>query len=179
AATADPRIARSLLANALAVVFAGAAIAGLAFVVVLLLRHGSLYAHDVHHLVPGGTPGWQARMLAAVLLLLPVLLQVGPVPLVFTALIACALYASTAEVVISITFLLGVALSPWMAEQIGQVAAFSGPAADVWLVEHGEGTGPEIARLLKRLETANELPVSFALARKAKLDGGPATADDP
>src|SRR5207248_9930419 len=107
--------------------------------------------------------GWQAPMLAAVLLLSPVLLQMGPVPLIFTALIACALYATTAEVVISIFLLLGLALSPWVAEEIGQVAAFSGPAAVVWLVEHGEGTGPEIGRLQKRLEAANELPVAFAL----------------
>src|SRR5919204_2156601 len=155
----------------------GVAAAALAFIVVLLLRHGSLYAHDVHHLVPGGTRGWQARMLAAVLLLLPVLLQMGPVPLIFTALIACALYATTAEVVISIALLAALALSPWAAEEIGQVAAFSGPAADVWIVEHGEGTGPEIARLQKRLEIANELPVSFALARKAKRDGDLVTAE--
>jgi tetratricopeptide (TPR) repeat protein len=177
AAWNDPRISRALLANALAVLFIGSMVAGLAFVIVLLLRHASLYAHDVHHLVPGGTRGWQARMLAAVLLLSPVLLQMGPLPLVFTALLACALYATTAEVVISISLLAGVALAPWAAEAIGQVAAFSGPAADVWVVEHGEGTGPEIARLQKRLETANELPVAFALARKAKRDGDLVTAE--
>jgi tetratricopeptide (TPR) repeat protein len=178
AAWSDPRISRALIANGLSVVFIGSVVAGFAFVIVLLLRHASLYAHDVHHLVPGGTRrGWQARMLAAVLLLSPVLLQMGPLPLVFTALLACALYATTAEVVISISLLLGFALSPWAAEGIGQVAAFSGPAADVWLVEHGEGTGPEIARLQKRLETVNELPVSFALARKAKRDGDLVTAE--
>ena len=116
-------------------------------------------------------------MLAAVLLLSPVLLQMGPLPLVFTTLLACALYATTAEAVISISLLVGLTLSPWAAEGIGQVAAFSGPAADVWLVEHGEGTGLEIARLQKRLETVNELPVSFALARKAKRDGDLVTAE--
>ncbi|HYY51691.1 MAG TPA: hypothetical protein VE755_02410, partial [Myxococcales bacterium] len=111
AAWNDPRISRALLANALAVLFIGSMVAGLAFVIVLLLRHASLYAHDVHHLVPGGTRGWQARMLAAVLLLSPVLLQMGPLPLVFTALLACALYATTAEVVISISLLAGLALA--------------------------------------------------------------------
>jgi tetratricopeptide (TPR) repeat protein len=178
AAWNDPRTSRALIANALAVVFIGSVVAGFAFVIVLLLRHASLYAHDVHHLVPGGTRrGWQARMLAAVLLLSPVLLQMGPLPLVFTAVLACALYATTAEVVISISLLVGMALAPWAAEQIGQVAAFSGPATDVWLVERGEGTGLEIARLQKRLETVNELPVSFALARKAKRDGDLVTAE--
>ena len=178
AAWNDPRISGALIANALAVLFIGSVVAGFAFVIVLFLRHASLYAHDVHHLVPGGTRrGWQSRMLAAVLLLSPVLLQMGPLPLVFTTLLACALYATTAEAVISISLLVGLTLSPWAAEGIGQVAAFSGPAADVWLVEHGEGTGLEIARLQKRLETVNELPVSFALARKAKRDGDLVTAE--
>jgi tetratricopeptide (TPR) repeat protein len=178
AAMADPRISRALLANALTMVFVGSLVAAFAFIVVLLLRHANLYAHDVHHLVPGGTRGWQARMLAAVLLLSPLLLQMGPVPLLFTALIACALYASTAEVAISISLLVALALSPWAAEEIGRTAVFSGPAIDVWLVEHGEGTGPELARLQKRFEsTATELPVAFALARKAKRDGDLATAE--
>src|SRR5207248_5069608 len=79
AAIADPRISRAALANLLAAVFVGSLVAALAFIAVLLLRHVNLYAHDVHHLVPGGTRGgWQARMLAAVLLLSPVLLQMGP-----------------------------------------------------------------------------------------------------
>src|SRR5207237_7668367 len=171
AAWSDPRTSRALIANALAVLFIGSVVAALAFVIVLLLRHTSLYAHDVHHLVPGGTRGWQARMLAAVLLLSPVLLQMGPLPLLFTSLIACALYASTAEVAISLSLLVALALSPWAAEEIGRTAVFSGPAVDVWLVEHGEGTGPEIGRLQKRFESTTELPVAFALARKAKRAG--------
>ena len=177
AAMADPRISRAVLANLLAALFVGGLVAALAFIVVLLLRHANLYAHDVHHLVPGGTRGWQARMLAAVLLLSPVLLQMGPVPLLFTSLIACAIYASTAEVAISLSLLVGLALSPWAAEEIGRTAVFSGPAVDIWLVEHGEGTGPEMGRLQKRFESTTELPVAFALARKAKRDGDLATAE--
>jgi len=174
AAMADPRISRAVLANLLAALFVGGLVAALAFIV---LRHANLYAHDVQHLVPGGTRGWQARMLAAVLLLSPVLLQMGPVPLLFTSLIACAIYASTAEVAISLSLLVGLALSPWAAEEIGRTAVFSGPAVDIWLVEHGEGTGPEMGRLQKRFESTTELPVAFALARKAKRDGDLATAE--
>jgi len=177
AAMADPRISRAVLANLFTVVFIGGLVAAFAFIVVLLLRHANLYAHDVRHLVPGGTRGWQARMLAAVLLLSPVLLQMGPVPLLFTSLIACAVYASTAEVAISISLLVALAMAPWAAEEIGRTAVFSGPAVDVWLVEHGEGTGPEVARLQKRFESTTELPVAFALARKAKRDGDLATAE--
>ena len=170
-------LARALLANALAILFVGLLAAGFTFAVVMFFRHANLYAHDVQHLVPGRAGGWQGRMLAAVLLLSPVLLQMGAVPLLFTALIAAALYATTAEVVVSVVFLAVLALSPLAAEKVGEVAAFSGAATDVWLIEHGEGTGAEVGRLLKRLESANELPVSFALARKAKRDGDLATAE--
>jgi tetratricopeptide (TPR) repeat protein len=136
-----------------------------------------LYRHDVHHLFPGGAGGWQTGMLAAVLLLLPLLLQMGPAPLVLTALLACALYASTSEAVISVLLLGALAASPWAASRIARVAAFGGPAMDVWLLEHGEGAGPEIARLQKRLDAGNELAVDFALARKAKREGDLATAE--
>ncbi|MGZ6125711.1 MAG: tetratricopeptide repeat protein, partial [Myxococcales bacterium] len=167
----EPRVSRAVLANVLTVLFVGVLVAGLAFVVVLFLRHAHLYRHDVHHLFPGGAGGWQTGMLAAVLLLLPLLLRMGPVPLVLTALLACALYASTAEAAISVLLLGALAASPWAAERIARVAAFGGSAMDVWLLEHGEGAGPEIARLQKRLESGNDLAVDFALARKAKREG--------
>src|SRR5205085_10392325 len=64
-----------------------------------------------------------------------------------------------------------------MAEGVARVAAFGGPAVDVWLIEHGLGTGPEVQRLQKRLDSSNELAVDFALARKAKRDGDFAGAE--
>jgi len=170
AALRDPRVSRALLANVLGVLFAGLLAAGAIFTLVLFLRYARLYAHDVHHLFPAGARRWQTRILAAVLLLLPVLLQLGPLPLLFTALLACALYAGTAELVVSLAFLGVLAASPLAAEAIGRVAAYGGPAADVWLVEHGEGTGPEIGRLQKRADEG-DLAVNFALGRKAKRDG--------
>jgi hypothetical protein len=173
----EPRVSRAVLANLLTILFVGVLVAGLAFVAVLFLRHAHLYRHDVHHLFPGGASAWQTTMLAAVLLLLPVLLRLGPVPLVLTALLACALYASTAEAAISVLLLGALAASPWAAERIARVAAFGGPAMDVWLLEHGEGAGPEITRLLKRAENGNELAVDFALARKAKREGDLPTAE--
>ncbi|HEY4769827.1 MAG TPA: hypothetical protein VIH51_04355, partial [Myxococcales bacterium] len=119
AATSDPRASRAALANLLSMLFVGLLVTTLGFAVVVFLRYANLYTHDVHHLFPGGVRGWQTRMLAALLLLLPVLLQMGPVPLLFSTMLAFALYASTAEVAISI-FLLGcLAASPFAAEQIG------------------------------------------------------------
>ena len=177
AALSDPRASRATLANLLSMLFVGLLVTTLGFAVVVFLRYANLYTHDVHHLFPGGVRGWQTRMLAALLLLLPVLLQMGPLPLLFSTMLAFALYASTAEVAISILLLGCLAASPFAAEQIGRVAAFGGQALDVWLVEHGEGTGPEIGRLQKRFESGNELAVDFVLARKAKRDGDLATAE--
>jgi len=169
AAMRDPRVSRAMLANVLGVLFAGLLLAGLAFVALLFLRYARLYAHDVHHLFPGKPRRWQSRMLAAVLLLLPLLATMGPVPLLFTALFACALYLSTAELVVSLALLGAVAAAPLAAQAIGKVAAYGGAAMDVWLVEHGEGTGPEIARLQQN--AGGDPAISFALARKAKRDG--------
>ncbi|TMA27813.1 MAG: tetratricopeptide repeat protein [Deltaproteobacteria bacterium] len=177
ATMADPRSGHALLANVLGVLFIGLLAAGVTFALVLFIRYAQLYAHDVHHLFPLGARRWQTAMLAAVLILLPLLLQLGPVPLIFTALLACALYTTTLETVIACALLLMLAASPWMAQAIGRVAAFGGSALDVWLVEHGPGSPPEIARLQKRLEFGNDLAVDFALARKAKRDGDFATAE--
>ena len=167
----DPRSSRALLANAFGVLFFGLVVAGLAFVLLLLARYAQLYVHDVHHLFPSGARRWQTKMLAAVLVLAPLLLQAGWVPLLFTTLFACALYATTVEVAVSCFLLLLLALSPWAAEGLGRIAAFGGPAVDVWLLEHGEGSSAEFARLQRRMEGTPDLAVPFALARKAKRDG--------
>jgi tetratricopeptide (TPR) repeat protein len=174
AAIRDPRISRAILANVLGVIFAGLLVAALLFA-----RYARLYAHDVHHLFPGRPRRWQTRMLAAVLLLLPLLLHMGAVPLLFTALLACALYMSTAELVVSVSLLGAMAAAPLAAEAIGRVAAYGGAAVDVWLVEHGEGTGPEIARLQRQIEgqAPGDIAIFFALARKAKRDGDLASAE--
>jgi TPR repeat protein len=168
---ADPRISRALFANAGGVLFCGLAVAGLAFVLLLLARYLQLYVHDVHHLFPPGARRWQTKMLAGVLVLSPLLLQIGWVPLIFTLLFACALYASAAEVAISCILLALLAGSPYAAEGLARLAAFGGPAIDVWMLEHGEGSLAELARLQRRLDLTPELPVAFALARKSKRDG--------
>jgi len=178
AAVDDPRLSRAALANGLSVLFLGLLAAGTVFVLVLFARYGKLYAHDVHHLFPAGARRWQTRMLAAVLLLLPVFLQMGPLPLVFTALLAVGLYLSTMEMVVALLLLCALAATPWASEGIGRIAAFGGPAVDVWLLEHGEGSGPEVSRLQRRLDAGvNEFAVDFALAHKAKRDGDLAAAE--
>jgi tetratricopeptide (TPR) repeat protein len=178
AAWNDPRLSRAFLANVLGVAFFGLCAAGVAFVALLFFRYAMLYAHDVHHLFPVGARRWQTKILAGVILLLPVFLQMGPGPLVFTALLAVALYMSTAETMVACLLLGAMAGSPYVAGGIANVAAFGGPAVDVWLLEHGQGSGPEVQRLQKRMESgANDFAVEFALAHKAKRDGDLATAE--
>lgn len=178
AAAADPRLSHATLANAGGVVFFGLLAAGLAFVLLLFARYAQLYVHDVHHLFPAGARHWQTRMLAAVLVASPLLLQMGAVPLLFTVLFACALYASVVEVVISCVVLVMLAASPFAAEGIARLAAFGGPATDVFLIEHGESSPVELTRLRKRMEAPSpEMGVAFALARKAKREGDLPTAE--
>jgi tetratricopeptide (TPR) repeat protein len=172
AATRDPRLSRAATANALVVTFLGLLAAAAAFVVMLFFRHARLYAHDVHHVLPAGARRWQTGMLAAVLVFLPLLLHLGPLALAFTALLAVALYMSGVELVVSLLLLGVLAAVPYAAEAIGRVAAFGGPAVDVWLLEHGEGAAPEIARLQKALDSSQgDFAIGFALAHKAKRDG--------
>ena len=173
----DPRVFRAGLANALGIALAGLLVAGLAFVLVLVLRHGTLYVHDVHHLFPSGVRKWQTRTVAVLLLLAPFVLQMGIVPLLFTAVAAIAIYLSTAEAAVSVAFLAALAASPWIARSIARAGALAGPAVDVWLVENGDGAGPEVQRLQKRFEHSNELAVALALAHRAKRDGDLQTAE--
>jgi tetratricopeptide (TPR) repeat protein len=174
----DPRHSRAALANLLAVLFLGLLAAGAAFVVLVFFRHARLYGHDVHHLFPEGARRWQTGLLAALLLFLPLLLGLGPVPLIFTALLAVALYLSALEMMLAAMLLCALAATPYLAQGIGKVAAFGGPAADVWMLERGEGSASEVARLTQHLDaSANDFAVDFALAHKAKRDGDLASAE--
>jgi tetratricopeptide (TPR) repeat protein len=173
----DPRESRAWIANAGTVALLGLLLASVAFVVLLFARYAQLYLHDVHHLFPGGARPWQTRLLAAVLLLLPILLQLGPVPLLFTALAACALYCSTVEVGTAIVVLGLFAAAPFAAEGLARLAAFGGPAADVWLIESSEGSTAALGRLQRRAEAQSEFAVAFSLARRAKREGDLPTAE--
>src|SRR5260370_1326701 len=93
----DPRISRAVLANVLGMLFAGLLAPGLRFVLVLLTRYAMLYAHDLHHLFPVGARRWKTKMLAAVLILSPLFLPFAPLPLIFTALLSPALYATPVD----------------------------------------------------------------------------------
>src|SRR5256885_1703699 len=169
AAISDPRENRAFLANTGGVIFAGVLLAGAAFALLLFLRYARFYAHDVFHLFPAGARRWQTAVLAAVLVAAPLLLRLGVVPVFFAILSACALYATTAEVVVSLVLLACVAAAPTAAAALARLAAFGGPASDAYLVEHGEGTPPQIARLAARLSRGKpEMPVAFVLAPKAK-----------
>ena len=106
------------------------------------------------------------------LIVSPLLLQAGFVPLLFTLLLAVALYASASEVALGCMVLVLAAALPFAAEGVGRVAAFGGPAADVWMLEHGEGALPELRRLQDRLRAEKPEPAAaFAVAHKAKREG--------
>jgi len=178
AALADPRTSRALAANAGGLALVGLLGAALAFVLLLFLRYAQLYVHDVQHLFPAGARRWQTNLLAAVLILSPLLLQAGFVPLLFTVLFAVALYATAAEVALGCVALVLLAALPFASAGLARVAAFGGPAADVWMLEHGEGTPREVRRLQERLRADKpEMAVAFALAHKAKRDGDLAQAE--
>src|SRR5256885_12094330 len=178
AAISDPREGRAFLANTGSVIFAGLLAAAAAFALLLFLRYARFYAHDVFHLFPAGARRWQTTMLAAVLIAAPLLLRLGIAPVFFAILIACALYATTAEVVVSLLLLACVAAAPSAAAVLARLAAFGGPASDADLIEHGEGTPPQIARLTARLSRGKpEMPVAFVLAHKAKREGDLAEAE--
>jgi hypothetical protein len=173
----DPRISRQILANASALGLIGVLLAGISFIGLLLLRHGRLYAHDVKHLFPAGTRPWQTRLFAVVLVSSPLLLWMGPVPLLVTVLAACALYASNLEMIVGCAVLLIVVATPIAAERIARVAAYSGTPADIFLLERGEGSPAALSRLQGRLDAeAPEFAVLFALAHKAKREGDLTTA---
>jgi hypothetical protein len=172
AALADPRIGRAIAADAGGIALLGLLAAALAFVILLFLRYAQLYVHDVQHLFPAGARRWQTNLLAAALILSPLLLQIGFVPLLFTLLFAVALYASAAEVAFGCIALVLLASLPFASEGLARVAAFGGPAADVWILEHGEGAPREMRRLQDRLRAEKpEMAVAFALAHKAKREG--------
>ena len=178
ASWADPRVSRAILANIGTVLLVGLLLAGVCFVVLLFARYAQLYVHDVHHLFPAGARTWQTRLLAAVLVLSPLLLQLGPVPLLFTGLAGCALYASTLEVGAGVAVMLVLAASSFAAEGLARLAAFGGPAADVWLIESSEGSSAALGRLQRRAESGQgEFAVAFSLARRAKREGDLPSAD--
>src|SRR5437588_12639593 len=101
-----------MAANAGGLALVGLLGTALAFVLLLFVRYAQLYVHDVHHLFPAGARRWQTKLLAAALILSPVLLKVGVVPLLFTLLFAVALYATAAEVALACIVLALVGASP-------------------------------------------------------------------
>jgi tetratricopeptide (TPR) repeat protein len=177
AVAADPRVSRAWLANVGTVLLVGLLLSGIAFVVLLFARYAQLYMHDVHHLFPAGARVWQTRLLAGVLLVSPLLLQLGPVPLLFTALAASALYCTTIEVGAGVAVMVLLAASPFAAEGLARLAAFGGPAADVWLIESSEGSSAALGRLQRRAESGGDFAVAFSIARRAKREGDLASAE--
>ena len=178
ASWSDPRTRRSGLANLGGIILVGLLAAGALLVILFFFRYARLYMHDVHHVFPKGARSWQTAALAVALVLLPLLLQMGPIPLVFTAALACSLYLTSVELAATAVVLALFAVAPHAAEQLGRLAAFGGPGADVWLVEKGEGSPAALDRLQKRMQVARpEASIAFTLAHRAKREGDLDTAE--
>lgn len=178
ASWADPRTRRAALSNAGGVALIGVLAAGGLLIMLFFARYARLYMHDVHHLFPRGARAWQTAALAGAIVLLPVLLGMGPIPLVFMAALAGALYMTSVELAAAAAVLALFAAAPTAVEHLARLAAFGGLGADVWLVEKGEGSPAALERLQSRLKVAQpEASVAFALARRAKREGDLVTAE--
>ena len=107
-------------------------------ILVLLLRQIRYFFHDFHHLFPRAAARWQSGVLAVLLLLLPLGLHLGLVPVLLVLFLAMVLYLSLAErlVVGGLIALLGVI--PVLGGLLAGAASFSGtPAADSRALEQG------------------------------------------
>jgi tetratricopeptide (TPR) repeat protein len=172
ASWADPRSRRALVANAGGVALVGLLSAGALLVLLFFVRYARLYVHDLHHVFPQGARPWQTTALALALVLTPLLLQMGPLPLVFTAALAVALYLNAVEMGAALVVLGLFAAAPYAAQALASQAAFGGPSADVWLVEKGEGSTAALERLQRRLSVPRpEAAVAFTLGHRAKREG--------
>jgi Flp pilus assembly protein TadD len=168
----DPRTRRAFIANVGGVAAVGLLCAGALLIVLFFARYARLYVHDLHHLFPKGARAWQTAALAIAIVLLPFLLHLGPVPLVFTAALAAALYLTGTELAAAVAVLMLFAAAPYGAASLAKLAAFGGPASDAWLVEKGEGSPAAIERLERRLQNPKpEAAIAFVLGHRAKREG--------
>ncbi|MDC0708963.1 hypothetical protein POL68_10860 [Stigmatella sp. ncwal1] len=164
----DPRYLRPAVANLVATALLALLATAAAVVGVLFLRRIRYFLHDIHHVFPRGVGRWQSIMVVLAVLLMPVLLRLGVVPVLFVLFGMVVLYLTVAERAVAAVLLALVGLSPLVAGQIARATTFAGTVAeDVYLLERGGFTADEAAvRIQARLE-AKEAGFAelFALGR--------------
>jgi tetratricopeptide (TPR) repeat protein len=150
--TRDPRFWKPALGNLGAMALLALLATAVAVVGVFFLRRVRYALHDFHHLFPRGTAKWQSLAVAAAVLVMPVLLGLGVLPVLLVLLGATVLYLTVAERAVAAVLVALVGLIPVAAGQIARATAFVGTAAeDVYVLERGGFAGDDAAaRVLAR-----------------------------
>ncbi|HYH98967.1 hypothetical protein [Hyalangium sp.] len=164
----DPRFWRPALANLGAMALLALLATGVAVVGVLFARRLRYVLHDFHHLFPRGMGRFQSIAVAAAVLLTPVLLRLGVVPVLIVLFAAMALYLTMTERAVAAVLLALVGAIPLVAGQMAHFTAFAGTVAeDVYLLERGGFTGDEAASRVLTRHAAKEATFAelFALGR--------------
>jgi tetratricopeptide (TPR) repeat protein len=173
----DPRFWRPALANLGAMALLALLATAVAVVGVLFGKRLRYILHDFHHLFPRGLGRFQSIAVAVTVLLTPLLLGLGLVPVLLVLFAATALYLTMTERVVVAVLLVLAGAIPLAAGQLAGVTAFAGTVAeDVYLLERGGFTGDDAAARVLARHAAKEATFAelFALgryqARRGQLD---------
>ncbi|WP_224370841.1 hypothetical protein [Hyalangium versicolor] len=164
----DPRFWRPTLGNLAAMGLLALLATAVAVVGVLFGRRLRYILHDFHHVFPRGMGRWQSIAVAAAILLMPILLRLGVVPVLLVMFGAMALYLSMTERIVGAVLLALAGLIPLAAGQIAEATVFAGTVAeDVYVLERGGFSGDEAAAEVLARQAAKEATFAelFALGR--------------
>lgn len=164
----DPRFWRPALANVGAMALLALLATAVAVVGVLFGKRLRYILHDFHHLFPRGLGRIQSIAVAVAVLLTPLLLGLGVVPVLLVLFAATALYLTVTERAVAAVLLALVGAIPLAAGQLAGVTAFAGTVAeDVYLLERGGFTGDDAAERVLARQANKEATFAelFALGR--------------
>ena len=164
----DPRYLRPALADVGAMALLAVLATALAVVAVLFGRRVRYFLHDFHHVFPRGMGKWQSMAVAVTVLVMPLLLGLGVVPVLLVLFAAVVLYLSVAERAVAAVLLALVGLIPLAAGYVARSTVFAGTVAeDVYVLERGGFAGDDAAARVLARQAAKEATFAelFALGR--------------
>jgi tetratricopeptide (TPR) repeat protein len=169
----DPFVRNRWLANGLLSLLIGLGLAMIVYTLAELLRYVRLFLHDFHHLFPAGAARIQTGLLALILLLLPVFLRAGALPILLSWLALAWIYQGKTERALSLIVVALLAAAPLGFGLV--VQGLERPRtelADVLAVERGPAPEASLQRLRMALEARPEDPVLLVtLAGHQKRSG--------
>jgi tetratricopeptide (TPR) repeat protein len=173
----DPRYLRPMLADFGSGALYALVATAIAVTAVLFIRRARYYLYDIHWFFPRVVARWQSVAVGMLLVLSPLLLRSGVVPVLLVLFVATALYMTVPERAVTAVAIGMLGAVPVLAGQLVDTTTFSGSAAErVWTVETG-GPGAEAqARELTRLAVENQASFAELAAlgtfelRRGKLD---------